>query len=146
MDTYAGDVGTIDLSFSPLPDQVYHMAEAYGEDGRRKYIITRVSLDIAWPLAYTFFMVSVITFCLRRIHGSDSRLVHFNLAAVAVLVFDFIENGLAAIVMSAYPTRLDWLVYIMATVTATKWIMMGIVGLLMLYGLIALPITLIKKR
>ena len=146
MDAYAGDVGTIDLSFFPLPDQVYNMAEAYGEDGRHKYIVTRVSLDIVWPLAYAFFMISVITFFMRHVHGSDSRLVHFNLSAVAVLVFDFIENGLAVIIMSAYPDRFDWIVYIMATATATKWIMMGIAGLAVLYGIIALPIALIKRR
>ena len=146
MGVYAGDVGTIDLSFFPLPDQVYNMAEAYGEDGRHKYIVTRVSLDIVWPLAYAFFMISVITFFMRHVHGSDSRLVHFNLSAVAVLVFDFIENGLAVIVMSAYPDRFDWIVYIMATATATKWIMMGIAGLAVLYGIIALPIALIKRR
>ncbi len=146
MDTYAGEVGTIDLSFFPLPDQVYTMAEAYGEDGRHKYIITRASLDIVWPLAYAFFMVSVITFCVRHIHGSDSKLVHFNLAAVAVLLFDFAENGLAAVVMAAYPDRFDWLVYIMATVTATKWIMMAVASLALFYGIIALPIILIKRR
>jgi len=146
MDDYAGDVGTIDLSFFPLPDQVYNMAEVYGEDGRHEYIVTRVSLDIVWPLAYTFFVVSVITFCFRHVHGSDSRLVHFNLSALSVLVFDFIENGLAAIVMSAYPDRLDGIVYIMATATATKWIMMGIASLAMLYGIIALPIALIKRH
>ena len=146
MGVYAGDVGTIDLSFFPLPDQVYNMAEAYGEDGRHKYIVTRVSLDIVWPLAYAFFMISVITFFMRHVHGRDSRLVHFNLSAVAVLVFDFIENGLAVIVMSAYPDRFDWIVYIMATATATKWTMMGIAGFAMLYGIIALPIALIKRR
>jgi len=91
-------------------------------------------------------MVSVITFFMRCVHGSDSRLVHFNLSAVAVLVFDFIENGLAVIVMSAYPERFDWIVYTMATATATKWIMMGLAGLAMVYGIIALPIALIKRR
>lgn len=146
MDTYAGDVGIIDLSFFPLPDQVYNIAKAYGEDGRQKYIKTRVSLDIIWPLAYTFFIASVITFFLRRVHGSDSRLVNLNLSAVAVLVFDFIENGLAVIVMSAYPDRLDGIIYIMATATATKWIMMGIASLAMLYGIVALPISIIKRR
>ena len=146
MDSYAGEVGTIDLSFFPLPGQVYAMAEAYGEDGRHHYIVSRVSLDIAWPLAYTFFMVSLITFCLVRVHGSESRWVHLNLAAVAVLVLDFIENGLAAVVMSAYPDRLDGIVYIMATITATKWIMMGITGGVLLYGIIALPVGLTKNR
>jgi len=145
MNTYAGEVGSIDLSFFPLPDQVYNIAKAYGEEGRQKYITTRVSLDIVWPLAYTFFMASVITFFLRRVHGSDSRLVNLNLSAVAVLVFDFIENGLAVIVMSAYPDRLDGIVYIMATATAAKWIMMGVAGLTMLYGIVALPVLLIKR-
>jgi len=146
MDTYAGEVGTIDLSFFPLPDQVYAMAEAYGEDGRHKYIVSRVSLDIVWPLAYTFFMVSLITFCLVRVHGSDSRWVNLNLSVVAVLLLDFIENGLAAFVMAAYPDRFDGIVYIMAAITATKWIMMGVTGLVMLYGIIALPVALIKNR
>ena len=146
MDTYAGEVGTIDLSFFPLPDRVYEMAEAYGKEGRYQYIMTRFTLDIVWPLAYTFFMVSVITFCMKQVHGIDSRLVYLNLSAIAVLVLDFIENGLGAFVMSAYPDRFDGLAYVMATATAIKWTMMGVAGLAMLYGIIALPFTLIKRR
>ena len=122
------------------------MAEAYGEEGRHQYIVTRFTLDLVWPLAYTFFMVSVITFCMRRVHGSDSRMVYLNLTAVAVLVFDFIENGIAAFVMSAYPDRFYGIAYVMATATTLKWTMMGVAGFAMLYGIIALPFTRIKRR
>jgi hypothetical protein len=143
---YAGDAGSVDLSFFPKPDQVYQMAEAYGEDGREQYIKSRYTFDVIWPLAYTFFMVALITFCMKKIFGDGSKWIYLNLVAVGPILFDFIENGFAMAVMSAYPDRMDGTVYVMATATMIKWTVMGIAQAIMFCGIVALPIVLIVRR
>jgi hypothetical protein len=145
-EVYAKGVGSVDLSFFSPPDRVYKMAETYGEKGRQEYIRARVTFDVVWPLSYTLFILSLTTFCLTRIHGSDSKLVHLNLFIIATLLLDFMENGLAVLVMGSFPQRLDGIVYLMSTCTAAKWTFMGIASGVWTYGLIALPIVLIKRR
>jgi hypothetical protein len=143
---YAGDAGSVDTSFFPKPDQVYTIAEAYGEHGREQYIKARYTFDVIWPLAYTFFMVALITFCTKKIFGAGSKWIHLNLIAIGPIVFDFIENGFAMAVMSAYPDRMDGVVYVMATATMIKWVIMGVAQTIMFCGIIALPIVLIVRR
>ncbi len=144
--TYMGDAGSIDMSFFLSPDKVYSMAEAYGEEGRSKYITARYTFDVIWPLAYTFFMITFITFCMKRVHGNESNLVHLNFAGIVPMIFDYIENGFAIAVMSAYPERMDAAVCVMAAMTALKWTAMGIANIILVYGLIALPVVLIRRR
>ncbi len=144
--TYTGDAGSIDLSFFPSVDEAYAIAEAYGEEGRSQYIVDRVTFDLAWPLAYTFFTVALITFCLKRIHGNDSKLKHLNLLAVAGMLFDFLENGFAIGVMSAYPERLDAMVWGTSVFNLLKWVTIGASNLVMLYGILALPVVLLIRR
>ncbi len=143
---YAGDAGSVDTSFFPQPDQVYEIAEAYGEEGRAKYIKARYTFDVIWPLAYTFFMVALITFCAKKIFGDGSKWIHLNLVAIGPIVFDFIENGFAMVVMSAYPEHMDGAAYVMGTATMIKWVIMGVAQTIMFCGIIALPIVLIVRR
>ncbi len=146
VESYAGEAGSIDMSFFLSPEKVYSIAEAYGEDGRRQYIRARVTFDVVWPLAYTFFMVSLITFCLKRVVGEDSKWMGLNLVAIAPIIFDFIENGMAVTIMSAYPDRMDTAARIMAAATAVKWITMSLAFLILTVALLVLPVVLIRSK
>ena len=52
---FMGDAGTLDLKFFSTPDTIYQIAESYGEEGRKKYIISKFTLDAAWPFVFTLF-------------------------------------------------------------------------------------------
>lgn len=145
-EAYAGDAGSVDRSFFPQPAEVYKMAEAYGEEGRAAYIKARYTFDVIWPLAYTFFMVAVITFAMKKIFGTGSRWIHLNLLPVGGMLFDLVENTFAIVVMASHPERMDVVVYVMATATAIKWSLIYIGFTVLFCAIVALPIVLIVRR
>ena len=61
-----GDMGSPDLSFYYSAEDLYQMAEAFGEEGRKSYIIARYSFDLVWPLVYTFFLITGISWVTRK--------------------------------------------------------------------------------
>ena len=108
----AGDAGSPDRSFFYTPTELYDMAEAYGADGRRQYVRARFTFDVIWPLAYLLFLATAISWTFRRAFGAGSRLMLANLAPVAGVALDYLENISASIVMARYPSRtpvVDWL-------------------------------------
>jgi len=141
---YSRDAGSVGLSFFPLPDRVYEMAEAYGEEGRRAYIRAWLTVDLLWPLVYSGFFLVCIHRLLGYAHGvRGSRLCA---AALVPLALDWIENILAVIIMANYPVRMDALAWGMAVATCLKWTAMGAVCCLFAYGLVALPVCFVCRR
>ncbi len=49
-------VGVLGLRLFYTADELYLMAEAYGEEARRAYITARLTFDVIWPLVYAFFL------------------------------------------------------------------------------------------
>ncbi len=141
-----GDAGSPDTSFFYPPSELYDMAEAYGEDGRSQYVRARYTFDVIWPLAYLLFLATAISWVFRRAFAANSRLQLANLLPVASVVFDYLENAAASIVMIRFPATtpvVDWL----ATVfTMTKWIFVqGSFGVL-LVGLAVGAVRWLRKR
>ncbi|KAA3648209.1 MAG: hypothetical protein DWQ07_04225 [Chloroflexi bacterium] len=118
---YSEGVGSVDTSFFYTPDDVYEIAESYGEAGRHAYITARLTFDVVWPLAYTFFFGTLISFVFKRAFLLDSRWQLANLVPVLGLLFDYGENVNISIIMAAFPLRLDWLAWLTAIFTMLKW-------------------------
>jgi hypothetical protein len=137
MQPYSDQGGSVDLSFFYTAEQLYETAEAYGEDGRRTYASVRFTYDLAFPLVYTFFFATLITYTFRTVFPLDSPLQKLNLIAVAALVFDLLENSGATIVMLTYPTRFIPLAWATAVFTTIKWLTVGTTAILALVGLVA---------
>ena len=53
--------GSPDLSLFYSVDKLYQMADAYGETGRDAYIRARFTFDLIWPLVYTLFLATAIS-------------------------------------------------------------------------------------
>jgi len=61
VDLYSGGAGTPDTSIYYTADDLYQMARAYGEVGREAYIRARFTFDVLWPILYTFFLTTSIS-------------------------------------------------------------------------------------
>ena len=142
--SYGGDVGSPDLSFFYSSDDLYQMAEAYGEEGRRKYILSKFTIDLAWPFVFTLLYMVFINLSLGYVHGA--RGAGLSVLALTTLAFDYLENILAAVVMTAYPAKFEMLTWVLSFTTCLKWTSMGLVSLLFFYGLLAIPICFIYIR
>lgn len=129
------EAGTPDLSLFYTAQDLYEMAEAYGEAGRAAHIQTRFTFDVAWPLVYTFFLVTTISWLFTRAFRPASRWQWANLAPVVAMLFDFSENVATSWVMSRYPDA-AWLAAGLAPFfTAAKWAWVGTSFGLLLVGL-----------
>jgi hypothetical protein len=116
-----GEVGSPDLSFFYSPDQLYAMAESYGVDGRQAYIRARFTFDLAWPLVYTFFLVTAISWLNAKVSPSGRLLSLSNLTPVLGAIFDYLENLSTSLVMFRYPDKTPVVDVLAPLFTMVKW-------------------------
>ena len=143
--SYAGDVGSPDLSFFYTPEDLHKMAEAYGEQGRVAYINARFTFDLIWPLIYALYLSTSISWIFKRAFESESHWRWANLAPIMGMAFDYLENVSTAMVMYRYPDPTNFLAAIAPFFTTIKWIFVaGSFGLLF-YGSIILVLKTIRE-
>jgi len=141
---FMNDAGTLDLRFFSTPDKIYQIAEAYGEEGREKYILSKLTIDLAWPFVFTLLYLVFINLSLGYVYGV--RGAGLSVFALTTLVLDYLENILAAVVMFVYPSMFDFLTWVLSFTTCFKWISMGLVSIIFCYGLLALLICFTYRR
>lgn len=121
----AADVGSPDTSFFYTSDDLYRMAEAYGEEGRSDYVRARATFDVVWPVVYTAFLATGISWLTRRAFPPASLWQRANLAPVLGMLFDYLEGIAASIVMLRYPSRTAGIDLLAPLFTMTKWLLVG---------------------
>lgn len=120
-----------DTAFAYSPAEALRRASLYDAAGRSAMIRLHWTYDLAFPLAYGFFLASAWAFGLRRIAGTAGTPRYFLLLVpfVAVL-FDLLENAsvsvMLAIVDSGPPGSASYAAVRIAAVaacgsTALKW-------------------------
>ena len=140
------EVGSPDLSIYYSADELYDMAEAYGQSGRDEYIRARFTFDLVWPLVYTFFLVTTISWIYKRIVPEGATLQMINLLPVLGMLGDYLENTATSIVMWRYPLTsplIDWLAGIFTTL---KWLLIAGSFISLLVGLILLAWQFLSRR
>jgi len=145
-ETYSGGAGSPDTSLFYTPNELYSMAESYGASGRLAYINARFTFDLIFPFVYGFFLTALISWLGKRVFQQTSRLKFINLFPPIGMIFDFLENISASIVMAQYPSSADLAASLAPAFTFIKWIFVG-GSFALLFGLsISLIIMKIKKE
>ena len=124
-ETNAGDAGSPDTSLYYSADDLYHMAELYGEQGRAAYVKARYTFDVIWPVVYTVFLSTAISWVYGRAFTPASRWQRANLAPVLGALFDYLENLAASVVMVRYPDRTPVVDTLAPVFTLVKWVFVG---------------------
>lgn len=139
----SGGAGSPDTTFFYSSADLYHFAEAYGPAGRAAYVRARVTFDVIWPLVYTVFLVSTISWLSRRAFAPHSRWELLNLVPVLAMLFDFLENTSAVLVMLRYPQPAPLAAAVAPVASLVKWgLVMGSFGLL----LVVLVLALVRRK
>jgi hypothetical protein len=141
-----GEIGSPDLSFCYTPGKLYEMAEAYGRYGRVAYIQARFSFDLIWPLVYTLFLSTAISWLLNHVTISESRWHWANLVPPLGMAFDYAENISTSLVMYRYPRSTNILAAIAPIFTTIKWILVAGSFVLLFAGIISLIWQSFRKR
>jgi hypothetical protein len=141
-----GSADSPDTSFFYAPDDLYRMAEAYGESGRQAYIRARFTFDLAWPLVYTLFLATAMSWALGRAFAPDSRWQRANLAPLLGAIFDYLENLSTSLVMLRYPAQTAVVDLLAPVFTALKWGFLGASFLLLIAGIVVAAWHWIKRK
>jgi hypothetical protein len=141
----SGGTGPIDLRFAYSPDEAYRMVESYGEDGRRRYALVEVTLDVLYPMTYATLLGLLLTFAYHRVVQPDHPLRKARLLPYAVMLVDYGENAGIVTMLLRYPARYRALAWLTCGFTITKWIGFGITFGLTVGGLIAVAVGKIKS-
>jgi hypothetical protein len=120
-----GSSDSPDMSFLYSPSDLYKMAEAYGEQGRQAYVRARFTFDLVWPLVYTLFLATAISWVFGRAFAPDSTWQQANLAPLLGALFDYLENLSASLVMLRYPAQTPVVDLLAPLFTVLKWSFLG---------------------
>ncbi len=124
-EAYSGAVGSPDSSIFYTADQLYAFAEAYGPQGRRSYVEARWTFDVAWPLVYTLFLATAITWLTKKAGQQNGPLRYLHLIPVVAMALDFLENTAASIVIARFPLRTPILAQLSGFFTTSKWLLIA---------------------
>jgi hypothetical protein len=135
-----------DTSFFYSPAELYQIAESYGEEGREAYIRARFTFDLVWPLVYTLFLVTAISWVFGKAFAPDSRWQRANLLPLVAALFDYLENLSTSLVMLRYPAQTPVVDLLAPLFTATKWGFLGLSFILLIVGIVAAAWRWIRSR
>lgn len=136
VDAYAQGLGGPDTSFFYSGETLLKMAEAYGEEGRAAFLKARWGFDLAFPLIFTFFFITSISFVFKKGLAGSHQLSLVNLIPLLGFVFDLAENTATSVVMAAYPQIGTWGQFLAPVFTPIKWIFVSICMVLLLIRLL----------
>jgi hypothetical protein len=128
-------VGSPDLSLWYSPRQLYGMAEAYGEQGRRAYVRARFTFDLIWPLVYGAFLSTAVSWLYAKALTAGSRWRWINLVPPLGVAFDYLENLSTSLVMLRYPSQTPLVDILAPLFTLIKWALVGGSFALLLAGI-----------
>jgi len=119
-----------DLSFIYSTDDLYKMAENYGQDGRISYVQTRFTFDLIFPIVYGIFLVSNIGWMFYPTK-------YMGLVAIPIIgvVFDYLENISTSLVMWRYPESTPIFDVAATFFTPLKWIALTLGFMVLIIGI-----------
>lgn len=133
----SGGAGSPDTSFFYSPSKLYRMAEVYGALGRQEYVQARFTFDLIFPILYTFFLVTSISWVFGKGFPTESRWQLANLIPLAGMLFDYFENIATSIIMLRYPAGSGLIASLAPAFTLLKWSFIGLSFILLLSGIVA---------
>jgi hypothetical protein len=131
----SGGAESPDLSLYYTADQLYQLAESYGESGRAAYVRARFTFDLIWPLVYMVFLSTAISWVFQRAFPLENPLQRANLLPVLAAIFDYLENVSTSLVMARFPELTPILDVLAGVFTSLKWLSLTSSFLILVIGL-----------
>jgi hypothetical protein len=134
-----GSTESPDTSFVYSREELYQIAESYGEQGRQAYVRARFTFDLIWPLVYSLFLATAISWVFGKAFAPDSRWQRANLIPLLAALSDYLENLSTSLVMLRYPDQTPVVDALAPVFTALKWSLLG-ASFILLFGAIVVRI------
>ena len=111
----------LDLMFFSTPNKLFAMIERYGDSTRMFYRNVELSLDILYPIIYTFAFGLLISWLFQRGFKPDHKIQKWNVVPVFAWFFDLLENVGIVTLLSVWPSQPVALAWVTAILTMVKW-------------------------
>jgi hypothetical protein len=139
-----GLMESIDTSFIYTADDLYRIAESYGEEGRAFYIRQRFTFDLIWPIAYTqFILIASAYFYKKTKLLKASNLLYVSLIAAG---FDYLENIMTSTVLYRYPQTTPIIADMAGIMTLLKWSTLSLAFMILILLIVIATFTQLKQR
>ncbi len=145
-EAYSGGTGSADTTLFYSAQDLTKMAEGYGASGRQSYLRARWTFDLAFPLVYTFFLVTAISYFLGRIYPESAAFRLLNLVPLGAMVFDLLENTAVSLVMWRYPVPCPPGLLLAPVFTPVKWLLVVSSFLLLIYTVLLFLMRKLRKN
>ena len=136
----AHDLPVLDLQFFYTPRQAYEIIGAYTPAMRQAAAITRLTLDVIYPLIYGMMLSLLLVLTFRKALSGD-WVVFIPWGGV---LFDYLENIGFAIMFLSYPKEYYFIAQVSAIFTMLKWILIGVGFVLALIG--GVKLVFVKRK
>ena len=144
--TGLGDVMPLDLYLSYAPGQVYTYLGRLGDNGRIAYARVELTTDLVFPVVYSLGLAVALRMVARKLLPSG-RLQSLCLFPLLIVIADWCENLSLAVVIHAFPARLDMIVNVASFFTSLKWALIILVVMtLFITGAFVVGKQLLDKR
>ena len=135
------DLPILDLQFWYTPQRAYEIISAYTPELRQAAAMTRLTLDIIYPVVYGLMLCLLLVVTFKRAFPKSRFADAIVFIPWAGVLFDYLENfGLATMYLS-YPTEFYFLARVTSIFTALKWTLIGLGFVLVLIGAVKLAST-----
>jgi len=145
-ETYSQGSGSPDTSLFYSGGELFAMAKWYGSAGRAAYIHARWTFDLAFPIVYTCFLVTALSWLLSRVFHESSKWRLLNIVPLAAMLLDLLENSMTTAVMAGFPERVRFAEILASLFTPLKWVAVGGSFLLLLVGWFSLILNSRKQQ
>jgi hypothetical protein len=136
----------LDLMFLSTPARTFAMIERYGEYTRVFYRNVEVTLDLVYPIIYTFAFGLLLSWLFQRGFQPGHKIQKWNVAPVFSWFFDLLENVGIVTMLSVWPAQPAAVAWFTMLMTTLKWFFAFLSFGLILLGLMRAALNGFRKQ
>jgi len=135
------EIGVIDLTFGFNPQQTLDMVADYGDAARTYYSKVEMTADLAYPVIYAFLFAIILALIYRNTPSTWVIFLPFG-----NMLLDYAENIFIVGLLNTFPGQSATLAVLCELFKMLKWMVLGVILILIVMGLINLLLTRNKKK
>jgi len=135
------EIGVIDLTFGFNPQQTLDMVADYGDAARTYYSKVEMTADLAYPVIYAFLFAIILALIYRNTPSTWVIFLPFG-----NMLLDYAENIFIVGLLNTFPGQSATLAVLCELFKMLKWMVLGVILILIVMGLINLLLTRNKRR
>lgn len=135
---------TLDFDPSYTSTDAYELFSKLEQRGRKVYAWTEITVDMIYPIIYSFFLSLLIIYIFQKCSINKS-LLFLAVLPFIVMLFDYCENSLIAFMLFAHPQKYLTLASVASWFTKLKLSFLALCLLAVVFGLTCVVIKLVRS-